>query len=160
MSSLPPRANARSCAYATTGPESRRKSAAGCSSGGYQGVSFAIPIDVAMNVGDQLRTSGHVTRGKLGVTIQGVNQALAQSFGLDSPAGALVSSVEKGSPAEKAGLQPGDVILSFNGKPVRESSELPALVAAVKPGTRADLEVWRDKRSRDIKVTLGGMALS
>ena len=99
-------------------------------SGGYQGVSFAIPIDVAMNVGEQLQATGHVTRGKLGVGIQDVDQALAESFGLDTPRGALVSNVEKGGPADKAGLKEGDVILAFDGQPIDSAGQLPAAVAA------------------------------
>ena len=88
-------------------------------SGGYMGVSFSIPIDVAMQVGQQLQTTGHVTRGKLGVVIQNVTQGLADSFGLPQPEGALVSSVEKGGPAERAGVEPGDVILKLNGQPLQ-----------------------------------------
>jgi len=87
-------------------------------SGGYQGVSFAIPIDVAMDVGRQLQAKGHVTRGRIGVGIQDLDQALAESFGLDVPRGALVSNVEKGGPAEKAGLREGDVILAFDGQTI------------------------------------------
>ena len=99
-------------------------------SGGYQGLSFAIPIDVAMNVSKQLQAQGHVTRGKLGVGIQDVDQALAESFGLDVPRGALVSSVEKGGPAEKAGLHEGDVILGFDGQAIDSAGQLPSAVAA------------------------------
>src|SRR5438477_1076073 len=98
-------------------------------SGGYMGVSFSIPIDVAMQVGEQLQTTGHATRGKLGVLIQPVTQGLADSFGLPQPAGALVSSVEKGGPAEKAGVEPGDVILKLNGHTIEDSSELPVQIA-------------------------------
>ena len=94
--------------------------------GGYQGLSFSIPIDVAVKVQDQLVQHGKVTRGRIGVVIQGVNQALADSFGLKEPAGALVSQVEKGGPADKAGIQAGDIIAKLNGKPVKDSSELPA----------------------------------
>ena len=126
--------------------------------GGYQGVSFAIPIDVAVDVSQQLRTTGHVSRGKLGVTIQGVNQGLAESFGLSKPEGALVSSVEPGSAAQKAGIQPGDVIVSFNGKPVRDSNELPARVAALKPGTDATVQVWRDRKLRELRIRLDEVA--
>ena len=125
--------------------------------GAYQGVSFAIPIDVAMNVSEQLQTTGHVARGKIGVTVQAVDGALAKSFGLPKPEGALVANVEKGSAADKAGLQPGDVILSFNGNPVQESSELPAQVAALPPGKTATLGIWRDKHAREISVKLGEM---
>ena len=107
-------------------------------SGGYQGVSFSIPIDVAMQVSSQLQTSGHVTRGKIGVTIQRVTQGLSDSFGLPQPEGALVSSVEKGGPAEKAGVEPGDVILKLNGQPLNNSEELPVLVAGMTPGTQRE----------------------
>jgi serine protease Do len=124
-------------------------------SGGYQGVSFAIPIDVAMNVGEQLQATGHVKRGKLGVGIQGVDQALAESFGLDAPRGALVSNVEQDGPADKAGLKEGDVILAFDGQPIDSAGQLPAAVAAAKPGRKVELQVWRDGASRNIDVTLG-----
>jgi serine protease Do len=123
--------------------------------GGYQGLAFAIPIDVAANVKEQLVKFGRVERGRIGVAIQEVSHSLAQSFGLDRPRGALVASVEKGSPADKAGLKPGDVLLGVNGKHVERSSELPPLVAAVKPGTRATFEVWRDGGKRTIDVTVG-----
>jgi serine protease Do len=124
-------------------------------SGGYQGLSFAIPIDVAMNVGKQLQTQGHVTRGKLGVGIQDVDQALAESFGLDVPRGALVSSVEKGGPAAKAGLREGDVILAFDGQAIESAGQLPSAVAATDPGKTVAVQVWRDRASRDFKVNLG-----
>jgi serine protease Do len=123
--------------------------------GGYQGLSFAIPINVALHVKDQLVQHGSVTRGRLGVTIQDVNQALADSFGLKKPAGALVSSVEKGSAAAKAGLEPGDVILRYNDKDIASSSELPALVAETAPGTTTRLEVMRKGETRHIDVTVG-----
>jgi len=125
-------------------------------SGGYQGVSFAIPIDVAMDVGRQLQADGHVTRGRLGVGIQEVDQALAKSFGLDRPRGALVASVEQGGPAAEAGVQEGDVILSFDGRAIDSAGALPATVAAVKPGRKVELEVWRDRASRKLSVELGG----
>jgi serine protease Do len=124
-------------------------------SGGYQGVSFAIPIDVAMNVGKQLQANGHVTRGKLGVGIQDVDQALAESFGLDVPRGALVSSVEKDGPAEKSGLKEGDVILGFDGQAIDSAGQLPAAVAATDPGKSVTLQVWRDRAKRDFDVRLG-----
>jgi len=127
-------------------------------SGGYMGVSFSIPIDVAMQVGQQLQTSGHVTRGKLGVVIQPVTQGLADSFGLPQPEGALVSSVEKGGPAEHAGIQSGDVILKLNGIPLKDSGELPVQIAAITPGTNANLEIWRNHATREITVKLGALA--
>jgi len=124
-------------------------------SGGYMGLSFAIPIDVAMKVEGQLLAHGKVTRGRMGVTIQDVNQALAQSFGLPGPSGALVSSVEDGSPAARAGLQPGDVILSLDGQAITTSSDLPQRVADIKPGARADLDVWRKGHHQEIAVVVG-----
>ena len=124
-------------------------------SGGYQGLSFAIPINVAAQVKDQLLAHGKVTRGRLGVVIQEVNQALAESFGLDRAQGALVSRVEDASPAAAAGLEVGDVILKFNGQPVSASAELPAKVAAIAPGTKAKLEVWHKGEVRTLDVTVG-----
>lgn len=124
--------------------------------GGYQGLSFAIPIDVAMGVQEQIVKHGKVQRGRLGITIQEVNQSLADSFGLSKPGGALVAGVENGSPAAKAGVEPGDVILSLNGKEIVSSNELPPLVAAIRPGDTARLQVWRNKASRDIDVKIGG----
>ncbi len=124
-------------------------------SGGYQGLSFAIPIDVAMNVSKQLQAKGHVTRGKLGVGIQDVDQALAESFGLDVPRGALVSSVEKGGPAEQAGLREGDVILGFDGQTIDSAGQLPSAVAATDPGKAVAVQVWRDRANREISVKLG-----
>ncbi len=126
--------------------------------GGYQGLAFAIPIDVAAKVKDQLVQTGHVERGRLGVLIQEVTQPLASSFGLDQPAGALVASVETDSPAARAGLQPGDVILAFEGKAVERSAELPSLVADLKPGQKASLEVWRKGERRQLVVTVGRSA--
>ncbi|HEX5128555.1 MAG TPA: Do family serine endopeptidase, partial [Usitatibacter sp.] len=123
--------------------------------GGYQGLAFAIPIDVAANVKEQLVKTGKVERGRIGVAIQEVSQSLAQSFGLDRPRGALVASVDKEGPAAKAGVKPGDVLLGVNGKTVERSSELPPLVAAVKPGTRATFEVWRDGGKRNLDITVG-----
>jgi serine protease Do len=126
-------------------------------SGGYMGVSFSIPIDVAMQVGQQLQNTGRVSRGKLGVVIQQVTQGLADSFGLPQPEGALVSSVEKGGPAEKAGVEPGDVILKLNGEPLKDSTELPVQIAAVTPGNNVKLEIWRNHATRELTVKLGEM---
>jgi serine protease Do len=126
-------------------------------SGGYQGVSFSIPIDVAMQVSNQLQTTGHVTRGKIGVTIQPVNQGLSDSFGLPQPEGALVSSVEKGGPAEKAGVEPGDVILKVNGQPLSSSDQLPVLVAGMTPGSTVSLDIWRNHAAKTLSVTLGAL---
>jgi serine protease Do len=122
--------------------------------GSYAGLSFAIPIDIANNVRQQLAASGHVTRGRIGVSIQPVTAALAESFGLDRPRGAAVSSVDSGGPADKAGLKPEDIILSVNGRKIEQSAELPALIAAIKPGNDADLEVWRGHGTRHISVSV------
>jgi len=124
-------------------------------SGGFQGLAFAIPIDVALRVKDDIQKHGRVAHGRLGVNVQPIDQALAESFGLAGPKGALVGSVQKGSPAEKAGLQPGDVILEYEGKPVLRSSELPAMVAATKPGTKAALQIWRDGKSEKLAIEVG-----
>jgi serine protease Do len=121
--------------------------------GGYMGVSFAIPIEVALDVSKQLRAEGKVTRGRLGVRIQPMTRELAQSFKLESPDGALIASVDPGSPADKAGLKPGDVVLAFNGQPVDDPNKLPRLVAATKPGTGATLKIWRDGKAEDVKFT-------
>jgi len=126
--------------------------------GGFQGLSFAIPIDEAMRVKDELVKTGHVSRGRLGVAVQGVNQTLADSFGLQKPVGALVSSVDPGGPAAKAGLQAGDVILGVNGSPVNDSTDLPSQIAAMKPGAKATLDVWRDKSKKQLTVTLGSLS--
>jgi serine protease Do len=125
--------------------------------GGYMGMSFAIPIDVAMKVKDQLVEHGKVTRGRIGVTIQDLNPALAQSFGLDEPRGALVSNVEAGSAAAKGGLQAGDVVIGFNGKPIENSGELPAIVADTKPGETVNVRVVRNGAEQDVKVTVAEM---
>ena len=124
-------------------------------SGGYQGLSFAIPIDVATRVQAQLVAHGHVTRGRLGLSIQDVNQALADAFGLPRPMGALVSAVEKASPAEKAGLEPGDVIVRAGERAIERSSDLPALVAETRPGTAVKLEVIRKGQPRTLTATVG-----
>ncbi|MCL4686933.1 MAG: DegQ family serine endoprotease [Burkholderiales bacterium] len=123
--------------------------------GGFQGLSFAVPIEIALKVKDELVAHGKVTRGRLGVTIQEVNAALAESFGLDRPRGALVASVEKGSPAERAGIEPGDVITAMEGKAIERSSDLPVLVAETPPGRKAELEVWRKGAGRKLAVTVG-----
>ena len=126
--------------------------------GGFQGLSFAIPINEAIKVKDDLVKTGHVSRGRLGVAVQSMNQTLADSFGMKTPQGALVSSVDANGPAAKAGLQPGDVILSVNGSPVADSSDLPSQVASMKPGTVADVQVWRNKATKDLKVTIGTLS--
>jgi serine protease Do len=121
-------------------------------SGGYMGLSFAIPIDVAVNVKDQLIKSGKVTRGRIGVAIQEVNAQLAESFGLDRPRGALVSSVENDGPADRAGVKAGDVILKVDGRDINRSSQVPSLVAAVRPGEITQLEVWRNRAVKQLPV--------
>jgi serine protease Do len=123
--------------------------------GGYMGLAFAIPIDVAMEVQNQLRASGRVSRGRIGVVIQEVTKELAESFGLGKSTGALVNAVEKGGPAEKAGLEAGDIILKFEGKTVTASSDLPRIVGSTKPGTRASMQIWRKGATRDMTVTVG-----
>jgi serine protease Do len=126
--------------------------------GGFMGLSFAIPIDVAMDIADQLRTAGRVSRGRIGVVIQEVTKELAESFGLARPQGALVNSVEKGGPADKAGIEPSDVILKFNGRTVNSSADLPRIVAQTKPGSKATVQVWRKGSTRDITITVGELA--
>ena len=123
--------------------------------GGYMGLSFAIPIDVAMHVKDELQRYGKVTHGRLGVTIQQVDQSLAESFGLKKPTGALVSAVDKGSPAAHAGIKSGDIILSFGGKTIDQSSQLPSLVGDMKPGHIAAVRIWRDGSERTLNITVG-----
>jgi serine protease Do len=123
--------------------------------GGYMGLSFAIPIDLAMNVSEQLRTTGKVTRGWLGVTVQPVTKQLAESFDLPSDEGALIASVQEGSPADKAGLQAGDVILSVDGKPLTDSASLSRHIAGMQPGARAVLGIVRDGAQRKLTVTVG-----
>jgi serine protease Do len=123
--------------------------------GGFQGLAFAIPVDVAANVQQQLLKTGKVERGRVGVGIQEVSQSLAQSFGLSRPQGALIASVEAGGPADKAGIKTGDVILAMDGKPVERSNELPPRVANVKPGNKTTFEVWRDGKKQQIAVTVG-----
>jgi serine protease Do len=125
--------------------------------GGYQGLSFAIPIDLAMRIEQQLATYGKVEHAKLGVAIQDVNQSLAESFGLAQPAGALVSSVEKDSAAARAGLQPGDVILRANQQPIKASGDLPALVGLAQPGETLTLEIWRQGKTQNIAAKLRGL---
>ncbi len=123
-------------------------------SGGFMGISFAIPIDVAMNVKDQLVKHGRVQRGRLGIMIQGLDKDLAQSFGLPDERGALVAQVEAGSAAEKAGVKAGDVVLGIDGQRIGDSADLPRLIGEKRPGTRVRMEIWRDGRSRELVATL------
>jgi serine protease Do len=123
-------------------------------SGGYQGVSFAIPIDVAIQVKDQIVATGKASHARLGVAVQEVNQAFADSFKLDKPEGALVSNVEKGGPADQAGLRSGDVIRKVDGEPIVASGDLPALIGQKKPGTKVTLDVWRQGARQELSVRL------
>ena len=124
-------------------------------SGGSMGLSFSIPIDLAMDIQTQLRAKGKVSRGRLGIGIQEVNKELAESFRLDKSQGALVASVEKGAAADKAGIEVGDVILKFDGRPVTESSDLPRMVGSTRPGSKVTVQIWRKGASRDLSVTVG-----
>src|SRR5690606_3626483 len=126
-------------------------------SGGFMGLSFAIPMEVALQVADQLKADGKVTRGWLGVAIPEVNKDLAESFGLDKPAGALVAQVLEGGPADEGGLQVGDVILSLNGKPIVMSADLPHLVGGLKPGEKAVLDIVRDGSRKKLNLAIGTM---
>lgn len=122
--------------------------------GGYMGLAFAIPIDVAMNSVNQLRDKGRVTRGRIGVQIQAVSKEDAAGFGLDAPRGALVNGVEKEGPAAKAGVEIGDIILKVDGKDVRTSQDLPRVITVVRPGTKVTLTVWRKGANKDLAVTV------
>lgn len=126
-------------------------------SGGFMGLSFAIPIDVAMNVANQLKTEGKVSRGWLGVVIQEVDKDLAESFGLDRPAGALVAQTLDDGPAAKSGIKVGDVILSVNGQKIEESADLPHLIGNLKAGAKADMEIIREGKRQNLSVTVGDM---
>jgi serine protease Do len=123
-------------------------------SGGFMGISFAIPIDEAMRVADQLRTNGRVIRGRIGVTIAAVTKEVAEAIGLGAPRGALVQGVEAGLPADKAGVEPGDIILKVDGKTVEKSGDLPRLIGAAKPGAKTSLQLFRRGQTRDVAVTV------
>ncbi len=123
-------------------------------SGGSMGISFAIPMDEAVRVSEQLRATGRVSRGRIGVQIDQVSKDVAESIGLGKPQGALVRAVEAGAPAAKAGVEPGDIIIKFDGKVVEKSSDLPRMVGATKPGTRATVTVFRRGASKDLTVTI------
>ncbi|GGL93029.1 serine protease MucD [Pseudomonas asuensis] len=126
-------------------------------SGGFMGLSFAIPIDVAMNVANQLRTEGKVTRGWLGVVIQEVDKDLAESFGLEKPAGALIAQVLENGPAAKSGLKVGDVILSVNGQQIIQSADLPHLIGNLKPDSAAEMNIVREGARKTVSVKVGDM---
>ncbi len=124
-------------------------------SGGFMGISFAIPIDEAVRVSEQLRATGRVQRGRLGVQIDQVSKEVAESLGLAKTQGALVRGVEQGSPAEKAGLEPGDIILKFDGKTIDKSTDLPRIVGNTKPGTRSSIQLWRRGSHKELPITVG-----
>jgi serine protease Do len=123
-------------------------------SGGFMGISFAIPIDEAMRVADQLRTSGRVIRGRIGVSIAPVTKEVAEAIGLGAPRGALVQGVEAGLPAEKAGVEPGDIILRVDGKSVERSGDLPRLIGSTKPGAKTQLQLFRRGQTKEVSVTV------
>ena len=125
--------------------------------GGYMGVSFAIPIDVAMDIARQLRAEGRVTRGRIGVSIQEVSPELAKSFRMPEARGALVTQVEKGGPSQRAGVAVGDVITRFGGQDVASAEDLPRVVARAKPGSEVEVQLWRSGESRSVKLTVGQM---
>ena len=122
--------------------------------GGYMGLAFAVPIDIAMNAVNQLRDKGRVTRGRIGVQIQELTKESAEAFGLKQPNGALVNGVEKDGPSAKAGIETGDIILKVDGREVRSSNELPRIITAIRPGTKITLTVWRKGAQKDIAVTV------
>ena len=124
-------------------------------SGGFMGISFAIPIDLAMDIQQQLRARGRASHGRMGVSIQEVTREMAESFGLSKAGGALVNSVEPNGPAARAGIEPGDVILRFDGKAITASSDLPRMVGLMKPGSRAQVDLWRKGQTRSVTVTIG-----
>jgi serine protease Do len=125
--------------------------------GGFMGISFAIPIDEANRVADQLRTTGRVTRGRIGVGIGEVTKEVADALGLSKTSGALVRSVEAGGPAERAGIEPGDILLRFDGKMIEKSSDLPRIVGNTKPGAKVNAQVWRKGAAKEIAMTVGEM---
>ncbi len=126
-------------------------------SGGFMGISFAIPIDLAMDIQNHLKASGRVSRGRMGVVIQEVTKELADSFGLAKAQGALVNAVEKGGPAEKAGIEPGDVVLRFDGKAINTSADLPRVVAATRPGSKVAVGLWRKGAPKEVEVVVAEM---
>ncbi|UCG97329.1 MAG: DegQ family serine endoprotease [Burkholderiales bacterium] len=127
-------------------------------SGAFAGISFAIPIDEAMRVQEQLRASGRVIRGRIGVTITAVSREVAEAIGLSKSQGALVTNVDPDGPAAKAGVEAGDVVLRFDGRPIDSQSDLPRIVGGTRPGTKASMTVWRKGSQRDLQVTVGEIA--
>jgi serine protease Do len=125
--------------------------------GGYMGLAFAIPIDVAMNTVAQLKEKGRVTRGRIGVQIQAVSKEEAEAFGLGAPRGALVNGIEKDGPAAKAGIEVGDIIIKADGKDVRSSNELPRIITAIRPGAKIPITVWRKGGQKDLSVVVAEM---
>ena len=126
-------------------------------SGGYMGISFAIPMDEAMRISNQLRSTGKVSRGRIGVAIAEVSKEVAESLGLNKARGALVRNVEAGAPADKAGLEPGDIILSFNERAIEKSSDLPRIVGDTRPGSKVSLMVWRKGAQKELSITVADM---
>jgi serine protease Do len=126
--------------------------------GGYMGVSFAIPIEVALDVSRQLKAAGKVTRGRIGLAIQPMTRELARSFGVDAEAGAVIVGLEKDGPAEKAGARIGDVVVEWNGEPIDDPNEFPRLVAATKPGSLAHMALWREGKLRTLELRVGEVA--
>jgi serine protease Do len=124
-------------------------------SGGYQGLSFSVPIDIAVRVKDQIVATGKVQHAKLGVAVQEVNQGFADSFKLDTVEGALVSTVNHGSAAERAGLKAGDIVRKVNGQPIVNSGDLSAMISLAKPGDKVGMDVWRDGKMVHLTATLG-----
>jgi serine protease Do len=126
-------------------------------SGGFQGLSFAIPINVALKVKDQIVATGRASHGRLGVVIQDLNQSLAESFGLSRPNGALVSKVSPDSAAAAAGLKPGDVITEVNGEPIDRSGALSSRIGLASPGDKVKLTIWRDRKAQQVEAKLQGI---
>ena len=126
-------------------------------SGGYMGISFAIPMDEAMRISNQLRSTGKVSRGRIGVAIAEVSKEVAESLGLNKARGALVRNIEVGAPADKAGLEPGDIILSFNERAIEKSSDLPRIVGDTRPGSKVSLMVWRKGTQKELSITVADM---